>query len=82
MVRSQCGACHEIFASTQAFDAHRIGRFTRNARRCLTKREMQARGMIKNSKGWWMELLTTSPAPWYVSSLETSPPQKKGRGAR
>lgn len=54
--RSQCAACSQTFAGTKAFDAHRIGPFTRRQqrRRCLSRKEMRLRGMIQNEQGWWM----------------------------
>jgi hypothetical protein len=53
--RSQCSACRQVFAGTKAFDAHRVGPFTRKQqrRRCLTRREMLQRGMTQNEQGWW-----------------------------
>jgi hypothetical protein len=54
--RSQCTCCKQVFAGTRAFDAHRVGPFTRKQRkrRCLTRREMRLRGMTQNEQGWWM----------------------------
>ncbi len=54
--RSQCPVCNHLFAGTKAFDAHRVGPFTRKQkkRRCLSLREMRLRGMVQNEQGWWM----------------------------
>lgn len=54
--RSQCACCKQVFAGTRAFDAHRVGPYTRKQqkRRCLTRREMLLRGMTQNERGWWM----------------------------
>ncbi len=65
--RSQCGKCGQIFAGVAAFDEHRTGSFTQNTRRCLSVREMQARGMIRNDKGWWSLPLAPVPAPWSLT---------------
>lgn len=54
--RSQCACCKQVFAGTKAFDAHRVGPYTRKQqkRRCLSAKEMRLRGMIQNEQGWWM----------------------------
>lgn len=54
--RSQCPACSQVFAGTHAFDAHRVGPYTRKQRRrrCLSRREMLLRGLKQNEQGWWM----------------------------
>ena len=54
--RAQCPSCKQTFAGTRAFDAHRVGPFTRKQRRrrCLSRREMRLRGMKQNEAGWWM----------------------------
>lgn len=54
--RSQCASCNQVFAGTRAFDAHRVGPYTRKQqrRRCLTRKEMLLRGMTQNEQGWWM----------------------------
>ena len=53
--RSQCACCQQVIAGTKAFDAHRVGPYTRKQqrRRCLTSREMRQRGMAQNEQGWW-----------------------------
>ena len=51
--RNQCQGCREYFNSTHAFDKHRTGEHGKN-RRCLTADEMEAKGMSKNSKGFWI----------------------------
>jgi hypothetical protein len=54
--RSQCACCKQVFAGTRAFDAHRVGPYSRKQqkRRCLSVREMRLRGMTQNEQGWWM----------------------------
>lgn len=51
--RNQCQGCKEFFNSTFAFDKHRAGDFGKD-RRCLTGEEMDAKGMSKNSAGFWI----------------------------
>jgi hypothetical protein len=54
--QSQCASCKQVFAGIRAFDAHRVGPYTRKQqkRRCLSSREMRLRGMAQNEQGWWM----------------------------
>jgi len=54
--RSQCAVCHRTFAETKAFDAHRVGPYTRKQqlRRCLSRKEMRMCSMTQNEQGWWM----------------------------
>jgi hypothetical protein len=40
-----CKACHQTFAATEPGDAHRVGRFEPDERRCLTPDEMTKGGM-------------------------------------
>lgn len=51
--RNQCQGCKEYFNSVAAFDKHREGKHGVD-RRCLTADEMQAKGMAKNSHGFWV----------------------------
>lgn len=53
--RNQCPTCALYFNSTAAFDKHRTGPFS--DRRCLTVDEMAAKGMAKNSAGYWVTAL-------------------------
>jgi hypothetical protein len=48
----QCACCREYFNSTVAFDKHRMGEWT--SRRCLTAKEMRAKGMLVSATGWWL----------------------------
>lgn len=48
----KCTVCGEYFTSVYPFDMHRIGKHG-DDRRCLTTKEMKARGMSKNIKGYW-----------------------------
>lgn len=51
--RNQCPSCDEYFNSTAAFDKHRTGKFGID-RRCMTKEEMESKGMLKNASGFWI----------------------------
>lgn len=61
--RNQCPTCKGLFKSLSGFDKHRTGSFTTGTRRCRSEAEMEAAGMSKNSKGYWI----TKPA---VSTYE------------
>jgi len=52
--RNQCTSCNEYFNHDYGFDRHRIGKHTRNQRRCLSVAEMVKRGFSKNAKGFWI----------------------------
>lgn len=54
--RNQCPGCLELFNSSAAFDKHRHGDFGKS-RRCMTVEEMKAKGMDKNSSGYWVTAL-------------------------
>src|SRR6266702_7912702 len=49
-----CRGCDVTFGSLAAFETHRTGDFSRGERRCLTVDEIQALGMVQNTKGWWI----------------------------
>lgn len=66
--RNQCPGCGEYFNSTRAFDKHRIGDFGKD-RRCATVSEMEAKGMAKNSSGFWVTALM--PTHLHATALET-----------
>lgn len=51
--RNQCPSCNELFNSTTSFDKHRTGKFG-DDRRCMTKEEMESKGMLKNAAGFWI----------------------------
>lgn len=51
--RNQCRGCNEYFNSNLAFDKHRTGHHGHD-RRCMTVEEMLAKGMLKNSRGFWI----------------------------
>jgi hypothetical protein len=57
--RCKCPGCHRFFNSTAAFDKHRIGMHGKD-RRCMTAEEMIAKGMDKNSDGYWITALMPS----------------------
>jgi hypothetical protein len=50
---NHCSACGEYFNSNHAFEKHRVGDFGVD-RRCATVAEMEGKGMVKNSGGWWV----------------------------
>ena len=49
-----CRGCGLTFGSLAAFEDHRTGDFAQGERRCLTVDEIQALGMIQNTRGWWI----------------------------
>lgn len=51
-----------IYAPSRSGKSQRVAGRTRSSRRCLTEREMLAKGMVKNDKGWWMT--RASEAHW------------------
>jgi len=56
--RCQCAACGEYFRKIKAFENHRVGKFgwnkVKNTRRCLTPKEMRAKGMAIDSLDFWL----------------------------
>ena len=70
MPKSHCGGCHQMFTSLSAFDMHRTGKFERKKRRCLTEQDMLAKGMVQNTKGWWMRSAFDREIPWFESEDE------------
>lgn len=57
----ECPGCGEGFGAATLFAAHRVGQpglrnGTHNRRRCLSPKEMQARGWARDSKGLWRDL--------------------------
>jgi hypothetical protein len=48
----KCPACGEYFTSDYPFRMHRTGPYT--GRKCLSKEEMETKGMEFNRKGYWM----------------------------
>jgi hypothetical protein len=52
--RNQCTGCNEYFNHDYGFDRHRVGKHTRNHRRCLSVAEMVTKGFSKNAKGFWI----------------------------
>jgi hypothetical protein len=73
--RSECSGCGEVFAGLPAFDEHRTGSFRQGNRRCMTRREMQEHGFVRDEKGWWT-LLTQEAAPWCPTGAATANRQK------
>lgn len=51
--RNQCQGCKRYFNSNTAFDMHRTGQHGVD-RRCMTTAEMEAKGMILRSSGFWI----------------------------
>ncbi len=62
--RNQCQGCKVFFNSVAAFDKHRDGPHG-GGRRCLTEAEMLAKGMAKNSAGFWVGSPMTNPGSLY-----------------
>lgn len=62
---NQCPTCSEYFNSTRAFDTHRTGTYDPPQRRCFSVLEMEAKGMSKNSYGFWIRRSN----PKYLSEL-------------
>ncbi len=57
--RNQCAACNQYFATTSAFERHRVGRHAKagewkGTRRCLTVEEMKAKGFELREPGVWV----------------------------
>lgn len=57
--RCQCRTCGDYFGSVVVFDRHRVGSYAKpgeltHNRRCLTPSEMQARGWVRNGRGFWI----------------------------
>ena len=60
MPKSTCSACGRTFCSVTAFDAHRVGRYMPNERRCLTDAELLERGWRFNER---RQCWTNRPLP-------------------
>ena len=57
--RCQCDGCGDYFGSVVVFDRHRVGSYgnpgePKYNRRCLTPSEMEARGWVRNGRGFWI----------------------------
>jgi hypothetical protein len=56
--RCVCGGCGELFNSTYAHAKHRVGPYSPinkpETRRCLSVDQMLAKGMSRNSAGFWI----------------------------
>ena len=52
--RNQCPSCLEHFNTNRGFDAHRTGSHTNRQRLCLTVADIEAKGMKRNEKGFWI----------------------------
>lgn len=54
-----CPACHETFGGNRAGDLHHVGRhgvaLGPDRRRCLTPAELESKGLIQNSNGYWVQ---------------------------
>lgn len=59
--RNQCGSCGELFNSSHAFEKHRIGEHGHD-RRCMSRDEMVARGMVLGADGFWRGSAMSSTA--------------------
>jgi len=59
MSRCECMACGKVFGSITGFDKHRVGRYSfDNTRRCLSDKELIAKGLHKNPDGVWRSELS------------------------
>lgn len=68
--RNQCQGCKEFFNSTTAFDKHRTGQHGVD-RRCLAEPEMLAKGMAKNSAGFWVgSLMANAASPYWQNRAD------------
>ena len=47
-----CPTCREPFQSQSLFDAHRVGKYDPDERRCLTPDEMRAKGWRHDGRTW------------------------------
>jgi hypothetical protein len=65
-IRSECGECGRVFASTGDFDKHRVGKYSvkkldsqgnflgwTHSRRCMTEEEIE-QTFRKDEKGWFV----------------------------
>lgn len=43
-----------IYRSSQNGHSQHVCGYTAHTRRCLSEEEMQAKGMSRNERGWWM----------------------------
>jgi hypothetical protein len=58
-----CRMCNEDFGSVSAFDAHRVGTYYPDTRRCLDDGEMLAKHWRQDSRGRWRRPVDRSQAP-------------------
>ena len=84
--RCQCPACGDYFGSVVVFDRHRVGNFGRpgeivNTRRCLAPAEMEARGWVRNQRGFWIRR-TPQGGPAGLQALCVAQPVTHVPGAR
>ena len=47
-----CPTCGRFFSTTANFDRHREGPYDDDSRRCLSPREMEAKGMFERGDVW------------------------------
>lgn len=54
--RCQCPTCGRYFNSLTGFDRHLVRDYGNNTRpvRCLSVRQMEAKGFSRNAAGWWI----------------------------
>ena len=52
MAWCQCRICDEEFKSDYGFNKHRVGTYIPFKRKCLTRRQMKAKGMIIKEGKW------------------------------
>jgi len=54
--RCQCAKCGKYFANTRSFDKHQIDQFE-NLKQpvlCMTVAQLEAKGLVKDTRGFWM----------------------------
>lgn len=62
-----CPECHETFGGTHTGDLHRAGphgvAVGTNRRRCLTLAELEAKGLVQNSRSYWIRRAELPDSP-------------------
>lgn len=84
--RCECSACGLPFTSPREFDRHRIGAYAepgewQGSRRCLTLPELEARGWVRNARGFLMQP-RLQRAPVGVQGPRVTLPATHAPGAR
>lgn len=73
-------SCHETFGSTKADDAHRVGKFEPNERRCLSLGKLEDHPrLVRNGRGYWMEYRPDRPEQGNGTNRLVNGPQISNR---